>query len=101
MYGVNIQITPVNSIRGKFKVELQRRSKLQIGEFLMTAGPCYIKCTEGAKCIIGNNVFLNHNSSITCAKEINIGDIGTTDFTVGDGRTNHNDRSAAGKNGEW
>ena len=74
MYGVNIQITPVNSIRGKFKVELQRRSKLQIGEFLMTAGPCYIKCTEGAKCIIGNNVFLNHNSSITCAKEINIGD---------------------------
>ena len=64
MYGVNIQITPVNSIRGKFKVELQRRSKLQIGEFLMTAGPCYIKCTEGAKCIIGNNVFLNHNCNI-------------------------------------
>ena len=40
----------------------------------MSAGPCYIKCTEKARCRIGEKVFMNHNCSITCAEEITIGD---------------------------
>lgn len=40
----------------------------------MTAGPCYIKCLENAMCKIDNNVFMNHNCSITCADRIIIGD---------------------------
>ena len=39
----------------------------------MTTGPCYIKIIENAKCRIGDKVFMNHNCSITCAKEITIG----------------------------
>lgn len=40
----------------------------------MSAGPCYIKCTEKAQCRIGEKVFMNHNCSITSAEEITIGD---------------------------
>lgn len=73
-YGTNIEICAMNSIKGKFIVELLPNSSLQVGSFLMSAGTCYIKCTERAQCKIGKKVFVNHNCSITCAKEITIGD---------------------------
>jgi len=63
----------INSIRGKFHVELMKGSELSIGRFLMSQGPLYIKCTEKAKLYIGDNVFFNHNCSITCAKKVEIG----------------------------
>ena len=66
--------TAMNSIKGKFLVELLPKSSLQVGSFLMSAGPCYIKCTERAQCKIENRVFMNHNCSITCVEEITIGD---------------------------
>ena len=40
----------------------------------MTQGPLYIKCIEDSNLEIGNNVFFNHNCSITCMKKITIGD---------------------------
>lgn len=73
-YGTNIEISVLNSIKGKFTVELLPKSSLQVDLFLMSAGPCYIKCTEKAQCKIGKKVFLNHNCSITCAEKITIGD---------------------------
>lgn len=73
-YGSSIKINVINSIKGKFKIELFPQSSLQIGKFLMCAGPCYIKCTEKGQCKIGNNVFINHNCSITCVEKITIGD---------------------------
>ena len=73
-YGSSVKIGIINSIKGKFKIELFPQSSLQIGKFLMCAGPCYIKCTEEGQCKIGNNVFINHNCSITCVEEITIGD---------------------------
>lgn len=73
-YGTNIEMSAINSIKGKFTVELLPKSSLQVGTFLMSAGPCYIKCTEKARCRIGEKVFMNHNCSITCAEEITIGD---------------------------
>lgn len=73
-YGTNIKMSAINSIKGKFKVELFSRSSLEIGSFLMSAGPCYIKCTEKARCKIGDKVFINHNCSITCTEEITIDD---------------------------
>ena len=73
-YGTNIEMSVINSIKGKFTVELLPKSSLQVGTFLMSAGPCYIKCTEKARCRIGEKVFMNHNCSITCAEEITIGD---------------------------
>ncbi|NQQ32731.1 acyltransferase [Streptococcus suis] len=73
-YGKYIKMSAVNSIKGKLRVELLPKSSLQVGAFLMCAGPCYIKCTERAQCKIGEKVFINHNCSITCVEEITIGD---------------------------
>lgn len=73
-YGHQISMGLINSIKGKIRIELQEQGDLQIGEFIMTAGPCYIKCTRHAHCKIGNRVFMNHNCSITCSNEITIGD---------------------------
>lgn len=72
-YGHCISMSIINSIKGKIKIELSLGSELEIGHFFMSAGPCYIKCTENANCKIGNRVFLNHNCSITCVEEISIG----------------------------
>lgn len=73
-YGMNIKMSAINSIKGKFTVELFPKSSLQLGRFLMTAGPFYIKCTKNARCKIGEKVFINHNCSITCVEEITIDD---------------------------
>lgn len=74
LYGSKIKISLINSIKGKFKVELFQHSVINFGKFFMSSGPCYFKCTENSKCTIGNNVFMNHNCSITCINEITIGD---------------------------
>ena len=73
-YKDRISITLINSIKGKLKIELEDKAILKIGDFIMTAGPCYIKCIKNSKCIIGDRVFLNHNVSLTCLDEITIGD---------------------------
>lgn len=72
-YGDKISIHAVNSIKGTLRVELLPESSLQVGSFLMSTGPCYIKCMEQAQCQIGDRVFINHNCSITCAEKITIG----------------------------
>lgn len=73
LYQNRVSIHILNSIRGKFYVELMRRSSLSIGRFMMSRGPLYIKCLEGAQLYIGDNVFFNHNCSLTCAETIRIG----------------------------
>ena len=65
--------TWVNSIRGAFRVEIINDGKITIGKFLMSRGPLYLKCVNDGKLIIGENVFFNHNCSITCAEKIVIG----------------------------
>lgn len=72
-YGTALKIHVLNSVRGKLIIDLFPGSKLEIGHFLMSAGPFYIKCTEQAHCEIGNRVFFNHNCSITCSEKIVIG----------------------------
>ena len=72
-YGDRIHLSVINSIKGKLKVELFPNSRLSIGSFMMTSGPQYIKCLEGSNLNIGHDVFFNHNDSITCSKEIDIG----------------------------
>lgn len=74
VYGSRISVRAINSIKGKMNIDLLTDSRLSIGRFFMPAGPCYIKCLENAVCKIGNNVFMNHNCSITCADRIIIGD---------------------------
>ena len=73
-FGERIALAPVNSIRGKLSVELQKGSSLRVGDFLMSRGPLYLKCTNGASLTVGSRCFFNHNCSITCAEEITIGD---------------------------
>lgn len=73
-YGKQFQMAWINSIRDKFFVELKKGSTVNIGKFLMSRGPLYIKCVENASVSIGNNCFCNHNCSITAAERVVIGD---------------------------
>ena len=73
LYRNRARMHVLNSIRGKFYVELMKKSSISIGRFLMSRGPLYIKCMENAQLRIGDNVFFNHNCSITCAQKIEIG----------------------------
>ena len=73
LYGSRIQMAKVNSLKGKIEIDLFSDAKCRIGNFLMTAGPFYIKCTDKAEITIGDNCFFNHNCSLTAAENIVIG----------------------------
>lgn len=75
-----IHSTWINSLRGAFKAEIIGNGTISIGKFLMSRGPIYLKSVNGGNLSIGENVFFNHNCSITCADEIKIGNhcIGVT-----------------------
>lgn len=72
VYGKRISLNPVNSFRGRVVIDLQAESCLHVGNFLMTQGPLYLKAV-GGDIILGNNVFFNHNVSITCAQKVVVG----------------------------
>lgn len=56
-YGSNIHLSVINSIRGKFSIDIQNNSNIKLGKFLMFQGPIYIKANSGSKLLIGDNVF--------------------------------------------
>lgn len=68
-----IHSTWINSLREAFKAEIIGDGTISIGEFLMSRGLIYLKSVNGGNLSIGENVFFNHNCSITCADEIKIG----------------------------
>lgn len=69
-----IDISFINSFDGKIYIDVACNGKLAIGKFLMTRSPVYFKVTENGKIEIGNNVFFNHNCSLSSMKYIKIGD---------------------------
>lgn len=73
LYGSRIQMAKNNSLKGRIEIDLFSDAKCRIGNFLMTAGPFYIKCTDKAEITIGDNCFFNHNCSLTAAENIVIG----------------------------
>lgn len=73
LYGSRIQMEKINSLKGRIEIDLFSDAKCRIGNFLMTAGPFYIKCTDKAEITIGDNCFFNHNCSLTAAENIVIG----------------------------
>ena len=73
LYGSRIQMAKINSLKGRIEIDLFLDAKCRIGNFLMTAGPFYIKCTDKAEITIGDNCFFNHNCSLTAAENIVIG----------------------------
>lgn len=73
-YGQRITLFLINSIRNGLYITLYNSGKCQIGRFLMSTGPLYIKVLDKGTLIIGNNVFFNHNCSITALNRITIGD---------------------------
>lgn len=68
-----ISMHPLNSIKGKIYIDISQRGKLLIGQFLMTTGPCYLKCGNHATIALGDRCFMNHNVSITSNESIRIG----------------------------
>ena len=73
LYGSRIQMAKINSLKGRIEIDLFSDAKCRIGNFLMTAGPFYIKSTDKAEITIGDNCFFNHNCSLTAAENIVIG----------------------------
>lgn len=73
LYGSRIQMAKINSLKGRIEIDLFSDAKCRIGNFLMTAGPFYIKCTDKAEITIGDKCFFNHNCSLTAAENIVIG----------------------------
>lgn len=73
IYGNKVKMDFINSIRGKFQIELSKNSEICIGNHLMADGPIYFKCTDKAKIDIGSKCYFNHNCSITSAQSIKIG----------------------------
>ena len=73
-YGSGIRLAAINSWRGKVHIELCSRARCDIGNFIMTAGPFYVKCLEDADLRIGERCFFNHNCSIACLAKVTIGD---------------------------
>ena len=73
LYGSRIQMAKINSLKGRIEIDLFSDAKCRISNFLMTAGPFYIKCTDKAEITIGDNCFFNHNCSLTAAENIVIG----------------------------
>lgn len=73
LYGSRIQMAKINSLKGRIEIDLFSDAKCRIGNFLMTAGPFYMKCTDKAEITIGDNCFFNHNCSLTAAENIVIG----------------------------
>lgn len=68
-----LDIHIINSIKGKINIEMIGNSRINIGKFLMTRGPFYLKTTDKASISIGNECFFNNNCSITAAEKITIG----------------------------
>lgn len=73
LYSTRIKMRIINSIKGKFKLYLDKQAKCFIGDFLMVDGPLYIKSKGNGSLKIGDNVFFNHNCSVTCMEKIEIG----------------------------
>ena len=68
-----VKIRFLNSLEGKVSLTIDKGSTICIGKFLMSKGPLYLKAIDNSKIVIGNNVFFNHNCSITSCKKITIG----------------------------
>lgn len=73
-YGKRVEISMINSLRGKIDFFLKKNATLKIGKFLSCLGPLYLRCGENANMEIGNNCFFNRNCSVTAYKSITIGD---------------------------
>lgn len=70
-----IETSRIISIRGIFCLDIDAHFRIRIGKALSTQGPSYFKKSIwDDNLIIGNNVFVNHNCSITSVESIYIDD---------------------------
>ena len=73
LFGKNIKIHAINSIKGKLSILLKEKSLCKVGKFLMIDGPLYLKAENNSKVLIGDYCYFNHNCSITALNSIIIG----------------------------
>lgn len=74
VYHGRVRIRWINSIRGKCDISAADDAEITIGNFLMANGPLYVRASKGSSIVIGDNVFFNHNCSITALSKVTIGD---------------------------
>ncbi len=56
------------------EITMDSKTHLVIGRNFKIRSGAKVRVRKGARCIIGNNVFMNSNSTITCHEQIEIGD---------------------------
>lgn len=58
----------------KTRIEIDKKAQLKLGEKVQNRGTLYIGCKNKGKLQIGGHCFFNINTSVTCMKEITIGE---------------------------
>ena len=72
IYGRKCKMRLVNSIEGKILIKIEKNGNLDVGKFLMSRGPLYLRVCKNGKLKIGNNVWIGANCTIL--KDVRIGD---------------------------
>lgn len=72
-YGKNIIVKLPVALEA-VKLEMDKAAKIIINEKVQNRGNLYLGCRNGGNLEIGAHCFFNMNSSITCMKEIKIGE---------------------------
>lgn len=72
-YGRRIQAAFPQGME-KVRVEIDKNAVIRLGERIQNRGALYIGCKEEGKLQIGGHCFFNTNTSITCMKQITIGE---------------------------
>ena len=73
LFGKRLKTEFFPSLEGKLSMNISNSGNITIGKKLMTRGPVYLRSGDEGKIVIGDNVFFNHNCSVTAMKEIKIG----------------------------
>ncbi len=72
-YGSGMKISFPQGME-KVKLEKDKGAAIRMGEKIQNRGAIYIGCKGEGKLTIGGHCFFNTNASITCMKEITIGE---------------------------
>lgn len=72
-YGSGIRIPMVQGLE-RVRLEKDRDAQIQLGEKVQNRGELYLGCKGKGRLQIGAHCFFNINTSITCMKQITIGE---------------------------
>ena len=67
------RLTWINSLKGHVDISIGKDGVLTVKRYLISNGELYIRVSNNACIAVGENVFINHNCSLTAKEAITIG----------------------------